>query len=260
MKFPTRFAVLKLPVSFLIGAAVLPAFSGVALAQPRSGSVTSYSYGGTGAIAGEFYPAPWGESSTQTESWNGVPSMLTANSSVSEPSSQFLNTYTVSDSIYANWSPSGDSGAIQIDDSYDLIVSPGLFSYTYFAQTSWSYTFTAEATGQVDFNYQNSNPAEGEVLLFNLTGPFTPSGIELFQDSAESFTGSVIAGNTYTLDVQDALIISTDTTNQGPQEYTSDFSFSLPSSTSAVPDSSATLTLLSGVVAGLAALRRRIAR
>ena len=254
-----RYFVLNAAVSFLIGAVVLATVSNTALAQPISASVTSYSYGGTSGINNTYIEVPWSQSSNNSDSWNGVPQALTASSSVSDPTNPFVTTYIVSDNINANWSPSSNSGTIRIDDSYNLIGTNGLLSYTSFADTAWSYTFIAEATGQVGLNFQNSNPLAG-VSLFTLSGPFSPSNIDLYQGSTESFTGSVIAGQQYTLEVQDTLIISKSTADQGPQEFISDFSFTLPGATSSVPDTASTLPLLGGALAGLAALRRRFAK
>jgi hypothetical protein len=270
MKPITQMAFLKATVSLLIGASVLATVSSTALANPNSGSVTSYSNGYISGVNGTNDMVDWSPpTSTNSDSWTGTPGALTANSSLIGSTSDITQvygpiSYSLSDSISASWSSSGNSGTIRIDDSFDVEhpIGLGLMSGTNFSGTVWSYTFTAEATGEVDFNYQGSASQDITGLdYFDLSGPFSQSSFNIYPDSTETeVTGSVIAGQQYTLEVQDSLRFVQSGGISGPNESITDFSFTLPSAPSDVPDSSATLTLLSGALAGLAALRRRFAK
>jgi hypothetical protein len=142
---------------------------------------------------------------------------------------------------------------------------------------NWGYEFTATASGDfvLDYDitmngdtfglqgfslsgiyspqYAAANNGDG-YLNTNPSGP-TADGI----DNSGEYVAPVTAGETYTLSFSEESNFTGGGTN-GSGSVAADFSWSLPRASSSVPDSGSTVTLLGGVLVGIAALRRKYAR
>lgn len=234
-------------------------------ATPDSATVYSFTYGNLNSLGGPAFAVgsneSWGPSNPPT---NPLSSSATWNAKGFD--------LTNSNSISATFSADGNSGSIIMGDDFTGNLG-GIAAYGSDG-SFWSYTFTADATGEISMSYdtkQTSYFPDGSSQIG--AGPFnniagSPFTTHLFSSlgNGESIgveTGTVIQGQTYTIGVQD---VAGNAAYFYGQEYVESgvFNFTLPGNppapSTSVPDAASTLPLLGGALAGLAALRRRFAK
>jgi hypothetical protein len=251
----------------------------VALATPENGSLSVGTYASANAYnenpEDTYYPPDlqsevltWGDLATPAPT---VPpgSPLSASVSSYQSVTNFNGTgfSSASMSDTATWAPDGDSGTITFD--YTLasnwpgdirggaatpVEGPSL--------SDWSYTFIADATGDLVLNYDITVSGQPFGLQGFYTGGIFPYPNVPFPSGDGAVSGAVdyavTAGNTYSFFLgQQSNYDGAGGLNNLNGSVQADISWTLPGgSVPAAPDNGATIAMLGFVCVGLLASRR----
>ena len=190
-------------------------------------------------------------SAYSSDSWTGTPAPLSVNALATTP-----NGSTAFGSGTSSWAPDGNSGSLGMQFGWATITASGVL--TDLSLPNWSYTFTADATGNfvMDYAVVGSGFQFG-LWGFNLSHNFASgSGAPLTSpfsaSSSGQFVGAVVAGQTYT-----ASLSNNGNVSGGPFSYSGsavgDFQWRVTN----LPDSGSTLALLGLALGGFALRRNR---
>jgi len=263
------------------------ASTGTAQVQPIEGSISAYSQVNARNVN---LPNPGPITSTQTENWYTIPvSPLSVSTSVTESADAGYGTSggTATMSETATWAPDGTSGTFTSDYSLSSTQeasyvgvgvnnipfggNPDNLYNTVGTPPNWGYEFTATESGDFVLDYDVTMTGTGPDPIFGLQGfsmygiasPSYPgyylsTGNEI-ANSSGVFVAPVVAGQTYTIGMSEESNYSGSALDS-TGSVVADFSWTLPGASNSVPDPASTLTLLGGALAGLAALRRQLAK
>jgi hypothetical protein len=262
----------------LLAAAAL--FAGVAStqAQPTSGSF-GFEVFGTTVTADN----PGGLSATDTslQNWLTTPATLTANAAANTG----VDDNGFDASVYANgtatWAPDGDSGTVQMNWGWSTSGASRVNDNStavdqYDAIDNWTYTFTADVTGQFIMDYSvTANESEDTfglqgiaIDLDNFDSSSNPPQLNPI-DPTESgvFVGDVTEGQSYTVSLNEQGNVSSENADNQlvnnlyrVADASASVEWSIVGSPpqASVPDGGEAICLLGGALAGLAGLRRKL--
>ena len=209
------------------------------------------------------------------QAWTGTPGSLSVNTTATGIS-QNGSTATTFNRGTGTWAADGNSGMVTIDygwsvNTHDVGAAVATGSIDPLYEYNWSYTFTPDTSGLFVMNASivgtgsSSDPTVAYPMFglegFDIIGSaFIPLGLNSIDPTTSGTVSQwVDAGSTYTMVLRNGGNLSGGLSEREAAVH-AEFSWSLPGTSAAVPETSGTLALLGLGLGGLGFASRQLRR